>query len=240
MVTKSAPTGEDLNGLSSILRNALDSIEARSQAEKLFPNGITKISVTVSAPGGASLAVVVEGPDDRPIQQEPEEVDDHGLMALSGFSRSVSGLDLTPNAQKAAETLEKEFGADIVFTSGKRSLDDQCRVMAENIVKTGDRKWIEKAYAAGRELQDWVDQHPEADTVPELKEGLKSIMDAWTPAKLEKISYHLSGAAFDLSPVVGQKGAEIKKFIRTKLSHVHKFLDGENGVNVWHLQFTEA
>lgn len=63
-------------------------------------------------------------------------------------------------------------------------------------------------------------------------------MSGWDDAKLKTISYHLSGAAFDIVPVAGARGDEIKAAIGN-LDFKNKFIDGEGGVKVWHTQFDE-
>jgi hypothetical protein len=110
--------------------------------------------------------------------------------------------------------------------------------MAHNIVKTGNRQWIAKTYVHGQALQDWVDAHPEAQSEDDLAQGLESVMNSWTDAQLGALSFHLSGAAFDLAPVAGDQGDAIKAAINV-LPNLNKFIDGESGVNVWHLQFDE-
>ena len=162
---------------------------------------------------------------------------DHSAQFMSLAASSISDLDLAPHAKAGAESLVKDFGSTIVFTSGRRSVDDQCRVMAENVVTQG-RDWIAKTYKAGKELQDWVDANPQAKTVEEIKEGLFSIMNTWSEAKLKAISYHLVGAAFDLLPVSDPNGTKIKTAIQ-QLANKRTFLDGESGVKVWHVDFNE-
>lgn len=226
-----------VGGISSILREALISIEELSVADKLFPQGIAKLSLTACIEG-ESLSLIIEGSDSNSNSPCSDIVGDHSLMSILNYAKSIPELDLAPNAKAGAESLKKEFGENVVFTSGRRSVTDQCRAMAQNIIKTGDRKWIEKTYKAGKELQNWVDKNPSADTVEKLQEGLESVMSGWNETKLMKISYHLSGAAFDLSPVSGVIGEKMITAINS-LSNLNKFLDGEGGVAVWHLQFNE-
>lgn len=221
----------------SMLTSVLNRVEAQSHSQKFFPYGINKVSISLSTPGGASFDVTIEGPSSG-AHQLVAQMGEHELFGLSITAWDIPDLNLAPNAKAGAESLKKEFGSSIVFTSGRRSVKDQCRVMAQNIVSTGNRKWIEETYVAGKELQQWVDNNPDADTVFELQAGLESVMNSWDDKKLAKISYHLSGGAFDIQPVLGSDGGKIKSAIKN-LKNLNRFLDGENGVAVWHLQFSE-
>lgn len=170
-------------------------------------------------------------------------VSDKSLFAgrLSIAALSVDDLDLSGDAKLGAESLKKQFGQLIVFTSGRRSVASQAKAMAENIVNVAkDRKWIEKTYAASAErteLQDWIDQNPQATTVAQIQAGLSAIMEAWSDSERAKISRHIAGLAFDLVPVRGAKEQEVVKAIKA-LASFRKLLDGEAGVDVWHVEFT--
>lgn len=161
------------------------------------------------------------------------------LFSLSRLRiTDVADLNLSGKAKEGAEALKKKY-SEVVFTSGRRDVGKQAEVMADNIVDTNDRQWISKTYSDSterRQLQKWVDDHPAAVTVSAIKTGLTGIMTAWTDAQRVKISKHLAGMAFDLVPIRGEKEKEIKDFINA-LPGVDKFLDGENGVDVWHVQF---
>lgn len=202
---------------------------------ELFPFGINKVNLVLNLPGNVSVTIDVEGPASGSATafSHPLRGGDHAF-ALAG--KSIDDLDLAPHARAGAQTLLDKYGADIVFTSGRRTVGDQCRVMAQNIVSSGKRNWIALTYKNGQELQDWLDQHPDAVSVADLQAGLLSVMGSWSDAKLGTISYHLIGAAFDLAPVGGTLGTEIKNDIE-KLENKNKFIDGEAGVAVWHVQF---
>jgi hypothetical protein len=70
--------------------------------------------------------------------------EEHGLVETMS---DISDLDLEQTAEHAAEML-KEAYPEVVFTSGRRSVYEQARAMASNIVSSGDRKWIQKVYAS--------------------------------------------------------------------------------------------
>ena len=151
---------------------------------------------------------------------------------------SIDDLGLIEHAKSGAEALRSQF-PNIVFTSGRRGVDQQASAMAGNVVRK--RRWIEQTYRASPQrnaLQKWVDTHPEATTRAAIAAGLKGIMDGWTDAQKARFSQHLGGLAFDVKPV-SQGAAQIKAFIR-RLPHLHQFLDREGGLTIWHAGFDKA
>lgn len=151
----------------------------------------------------------------------------------------IGDLDLSGAAKTGAESLKTQFGQIIVFTSGRRTVASQSKAMAQNIVSTADRKWIQKTYAASperTELQGWVDRNPQATSVAQIQAGLSAIMDNWDDSQRLKISRHFAGLAFDMKPVRGKDEEDIVKAIKA-LPTYRDFRDGENGVDVWHVEF---
>lgn len=225
----------------SALSHGLEAISrALAESTKLFPNGITSVEIEVKLPGSTGFTVKLSGPEKGGPPEDAGVVLDHFSQHLL-LASSVDDLDLEPKAKAGAKSLADRFGAKVVFTSGRRSVDDQCRVMAQNIVSTTNRKWIEKTYKASvarTELQGWVDANPAATTLADLKAGLLSVMSGWDNAKKATFSLHLSGAAFDMQPVSGADGDDIKSAIG-RLDGLRTFLDGEGGVKVWHVDFNE-
>ncbi|MDQ2856088.1 MAG: hypothetical protein M3R68_07145 [Acidobacteriota bacterium] len=145
---------------------------------------------------------------------------------------TIEEMQLAPVAKNAATILQTKH-PQIQFTSGRRDIRQQAHAMAGNVVK--NRKWIGKTYLAGAKLQQWVDKHPEAETVGTITAGLEKTMKEMPEAELLKISRHLIGKAFDVRPVTANSAA-IKADIR-KLSGLHKFLEEEGGLVRWHAQF---
>jgi hypothetical protein len=146
---------------------------------------------------------------------------------------SVSDLDLADYAYSAAVELANKYPS-VVFTSGRRTVSQQASAMATNIVK--NRKYIEQTYAASAErdqLQNWVDQNPQAVTQTDIAAGLEGIMYQWSDAQKVKLSRHFAGLAFDVQPVAGD---DLKGAIK-KLPHLVKFLDKEGGLVIWHAEF---
>tara|TARA_R110002124_G_scaffold5786_11_gene36339 strand:- start:12222 stop:12935 length:714 start_codon:yes stop_codon:yes gene_type:complete len=152
----------------------------------------------------------------------------------------IDDLDLAENAEAAAKILRDAHPGKIIFTSGRRDVSKQASAMAQNVVT--NRKWIEQTYTnttERAELQEWVDDNPDADTKSEIASGLASIMSGWSDVRLRKISRHLSGDAFDVAPVSGNEGDRIKTTMRS-LPELHKVLFREGGIEIWHAQFNPS
>jgi hypothetical protein len=147
---------------------------------------------------------------------------------------TIEEMQLAPVAKNAATILRSKHPG-LEFTSGLRSVRQQAHAMAANIVSLHDRKWIGNTYLAGAKLQAWVDQHPGAVTVDALTDGLEQTMNAMPEEERTKISRHLTGRAFDITPVV-LNSRVIKADIQA-LPGLHKFLDHEGGHVRWHAQF---
>lgn len=149
---------------------------------------------------------------------------------------SIEHLNLAGAAKAGAQALLDQY-PEIVFTSGRRAVADQARAMASNIVQR--RQWIALTYKPtdeSRALQDWVDTHPAAISQGAIAAGLTAVMESWPPERLAKVSKHFTGQAFDVHPVAGARGAQIKASIRA-LPGLAKFLEKEGGLIRWHAQF---
>src|SRR5580658_3697650 len=78
----------------------------------------------------------------------------------AGLDSAIEALNLAPTAKSAAYEL-KRLHPQVVFTSGRRSVEDQARAMAGNVAK--NRKWIEQTYhtsVVSKACQKWVDNNP--------------------------------------------------------------------------------
>jgi hypothetical protein len=158
--------------------------------------------------------------------------------AMAGTAAAVDDLGLIEHAKSGAQALRDKF-PNLVFTSGRRGVEQQASAMAGNVVRK--RKWIQQTYVPSPQrdaLQKWVDNHPEATTRAAIAAGLKGIMDGWTDDQKGRFSKHFGGLAFDVRPV-SQGAAAIKVFIR-RLPHLHKFLEREGGLVIWHADFDKA
>ncbi len=147
---------------------------------------------------------------------------------------TIEELQLEPIADHGARLLQQKH-PNIEFTSGRRTIAQQAHAMASNIVSLHDRQFIGKTYFAGAKLQQWVDAHPNAVTVDAITAGLQGVMNGMAEDEVLKISRHLTGRAFDVSPVI-QNAEAIKADIRA-LPGLNKFLEKEAGHVRWHAQF---
>jgi hypothetical protein len=140
--------------------------------------------------------------------------------------RSIADLDLVSNARQAAELLQSQHPS-VIFTSGRRSSSQQANAMAPNVVQ--NRNWIRDTYSASTErdsLQSWVDQNPTIATASAIASGLLNIMSTWSDEQRRKLSRHFSGQAFDVQPVAGALGNQIKASMQN-LPNRRYFTDNE-------------
>lgn len=78
---------------------------------------------------------------------------------------SIAHLDLCGRAHLAAVELQRMV-PDVVFASGRRTLDEQAHAMAVHVAMS--RTWIAATYrpsAASVACQAWVDAHPLVEDV---------------------------------------------------------------------------
>ena len=152
-----------------------------------------------------------------------------------GFDPAIEALNLAEPARSAAYLIKGRHPW-AVFTSGRRDPARQAWAMAGNVVR--NRKWIEQTYASNpvsASAQQWVDDHPEARAQQTVADGLLGVFKRFSAAELGRLSYHLSGLAFDIQPVPAQEAA-ISKTIRT-VPGLREFLTREGGLNIWHVAF---
>jgi hypothetical protein len=192
---------------------------------------------TFNQTAGETMATKAKKP--APKRTRPHACDAHCFAAAapSGTSargKSLDELDLASHARAAAEALRAKH-PQIVFTSGRRSSQQQAHAMAGNVV--ANRRWIEQTYAktAQRaELQSWVNSHPGAKTAAAIEAGLAGVMAHWSDTQKRTLSQHFSGEAFDMQPVPGQ--ASLIAAIKA-LPRLRQFLQKEGGLVVWHAGF---
>ena|SRR5438128_2262846 len=114
---------------------------------------------------------------------------------------TIEELDLQPDVEEKARELQRMVPG-VVFTSGRRTLQQQAAAMAHNIVVSGNRRWIVHTYAASIAitlLQGWVNHHPGANE-QELESGLLTIFEKLSPIQRASMSRHLTGRALDILP----------------------------------------
>jgi peptidoglycan hydrolase-like protein with peptidoglycan-binding domain len=150
-----------------------------------------------------------------------------------GTDPTIEALNLAEPARSSAYLIKAKHPW-VIFTSGRRDPARQASAMAGNVVS--NRKWIGQTYAnnpVSRAAQAWVDKHPEARTQQAIAAGLLGVFQGFSPADLGRLSYHLSGLAFDIHPVPSQLAA-ISSTIR-KLPRLKEFLTKEGGLTIWHV-----
>ncbi len=169
-----------------------------------------------------------EEQDVDPFHEEGMNLDTEDISEAG--SSDIDRLNLDSDvADKARELRRRAPG--VIFTSGRRDIARQARAMAGNVVV--NRRWIEQTYrstTAIQSLQQWVNSHPNADTVDEIARGLTDLMNAMPEAQRMGISKHLSGRAFDVKPNSCPTSAI------TALSP-RQFLQREGGLVIWHVGF---
>lgn len=148
----------------------------------------------------------------------------------------IESLSLADTAKKAAYALKVKY-PNTKFLSGRRGTrQEQAHAMAGNIV--GNRKWIEGVpytFSKAKDLQKWVDDHPEKITRADIAAGLQTIMDTWSDQEMGLLSRHFVGEAFDVAPTTDNP-KDVKEAMRT-LAGCKRFLDTEGGKEIWHVQF---
>lgn len=225
------------------LQAALDDVlSSLRQNACWLPSRLSRIRIALASPTGERLELELEG-DSGPPPQAARDCDpahlahsDLGGRALEDF-KGIDELDLGASAKAAAQKLLKAFPNDVKFTSGRRSIAEQGAAMAPNVLR--NRKWIEQTYKdtpQRADLQNWVDDHPEAKTASTVAAGLEGVMNGWTEAQKRTFSRHITGDAFDVQPVAGATGDKIKSAI-TMLPKLDWSTFNEGGLEIWHAQF---
>ena len=170
-----------------------------------------------------------------PTARDPAHFHDGGDAVEA--EKTIPELNLAPSAKAAAEQLQKQFPSHVRFTSGRRDIAGQARAMAPNVVK--HRQWIAQTYKDTPQraaLQTWVDSHPEAKDAATIAVGLEGVMNSWTADQQRNFSRHITGDAFDIAPVAGIVGQQIKDAIPKLPKYLwHTFTEG--GLEIWHVQF---
>jgi hypothetical protein len=187
-----------------------------------------------------TLARVVASPPvpAGPAPQTPTRLIAAAAAGSSGHEvdAAIEALALRGRARIAAYALKKAHPT-VVFTSGRRSLIDQARAMAQNVSK--NRKWISETYAAstlGARCQRWLDINAKKTSQADIQQGLLDVLKAATDTERGHLSKHLSGDAFDVQPVTDDAEA-IKRTLRKLVKPRGRFLDVEGGLVRWHAQF---
>ena len=111
---------------------------------------------------------------------------------------NLQAMQLHPVMHRYATELQT-LHPSVVYTSGRRDLQQQAHAMACNVVS--NRQWISRTYRHAAALQTAVDYHPDSVTVPQIELLLVRTMQQMDPEELAKVSDHLAGLAVDLAPM---------------------------------------
>ena len=152
-----------------------------------------------------------------------------------GGDPKIEALNLTEPARSGAYLIKRRHPW-VEFTSGRRDAARQAWAMAGNVVRS--RPWIGQTYARNPvsiAAQAWVDAHPEARTQQAIADGLLSVFKQFSPRDLGRLSFHLSGLAFDIRPVPAQESA-IRQTVGG-IPGVKEFLTKEGDLIIWHVGF---
>jgi hypothetical protein len=152
-----------------------------------------------------------------------------------GLDPAIEALNLAEPARSAAYVIKSRHPW-VVFTSGRRDAARQASAMAGNVVK--DRRWIARTYASNpvsAAAQAWVDAHPEARTQQAIADGLLNVFKQFSPRDLGRLSYHLSGLAFDVKPMPAQEGPFWKTVLG--LPGLREHFSKEGDLIIWHVGF---
>lgn len=168
---------------------------------------------------------------------------------MSPSQMAIARLSLNAQAHACAVAIAQQH-PDVVFTSGRRTRDDQARAMARNIVqdrefraanpKTKRKPYLDiyLAHTVIASIKRWLREHPKAVTAAEIEHGLKQVFAGMTDTEMTKLSRHFSGNAFDIAPVDGMRGQMILATIKREVSERGaRLIENEGGVRVWHVQF---
>ncbi len=141
---------------------------------------------------------------------------------------AITSLDLESDVADAARELKSQCPT-VRFTSGRRSLEEDARAVAHNIV--GNRNYMDifANSSSKTTIKTYVDAHKDADE-DELTKGIAELMGKMTATQRSWIAPHQSGRAFDVGA-----GSCSKETIQSALAV--KPLDEGNHI---HVQFTST
>jgi len=157
---------------------------------------------------------------------------------------TIAQLHLAPYARMGAEwALARHPG--LVFTSGRRDVLDQARVMAQNVVRHG-RQWVTQTYQPSpliTTLQEWLHRHDDIRETKQIAEGFYDCLLACHSGELTRLSRHLTGDAWDAAWPGDVEGASIVDDIAINMPAEYGFdkvIDREGGLRVIHVQFAPS
>lgn len=161
------------------------------------------------------------------------------------MSLTIAQMKLSPNARKGAEWVKARH-PQVVFTSGRRDVRDQARVMAKNVTKYG-RGWLLATYkptAILKTLNGWIEQHPAVAEAKVMADGFYECLLACHSGELSTLSRHLTGDAWDAQwPASDEEGERICTDIEMNMPsdfQMMKVIKREGALRVIHVQFAAS
>jgi hypothetical protein len=157
-------------------------------------------------------------------------------QALPAAAMKAADLGLVGVAAEVAADFEVAF-PDAVFTSGRRSVAEQAEAMACNVVL--NRAWIRETYVPSRvsaACQTWVDTVPQPVNHANIAAGLARVLSGFSDAELARLSLHMGGGAFDVSPATVSDEAQAWLVARAA-KEGGRVLFREGGLRRVHAQF---
>jgi hypothetical protein len=136
----------------------------------------------------------------------------------------IDGLELQGDVGDAAKELRRQVPA-VQFTSGRRTLEEDCSAVAKHIADDPGYVDIFVNSRPKRLIKAWVEKHPKA-TRAEIANGLAEILEPMDDTERSYWSLHLGGRAFDVSSSSATL-TQVRKVFPQALS--------EEGH--WHVQF---
>lgn len=160
----------------------------------------------------------------------------------------LTKLDLSPLAARAAMFVQEKH-PDAVFTSGRRSIEKQALVMAQNAIRHGSA-WLKDTYKNTRMvacLMTYMEENPELCSSPaKLGQGFYAQLQEHFSDYFNKFA-HVRGDAFDIAwPRLGNglidrpRGEAICHTIESLWQHgiaLELLLRKEGSLDVIHAQF---
>jgi hypothetical protein len=147
---------------------------------------------------------------------------------------TIEDLQLNGNANAVATALQLRCPA-VVFTSGRRGIDEQAHDDAANIISAGDSKWMTKVYVASSVLsacQAAVDALTTPLDVQAVETAIQGALAQFGDEDLEKFSAHLGGNAFDVKP----GSCDLPTLSSLVSAASGRLLTEEDGLVRWHAQ----
>ena len=152
------------------------------------------------------------------------------------MAKTIDELDLDPVMKYWAEELQRTF-PDVVFTSGRRNLEQQARAMAVNHIEAPE-SFLTRTYTHGKVFLAAV-----VDLPTEQQKRLDSVAGAIQSVLQENpdllVWAHRDGTCVDLLPMLNaekqptKRGRQVIKWIRACPATV-TFLEKEGGLDRWH------